>query len=153
MAKRGVNTGLQFDEIGYWSEIKLDIIKKYAQAYSKIMAAQPDYMHHAYVDGFSGPGQCVSRTSGEWLPGSPLNACIPILACMRRSCSMSSTPGTVAPWADARTTSRIRAVDPSTRDRAMPWRPKAGARPASSPLATRQGQASLKRRVRIRFFR
>jgi len=25
---------LQFDEIGYWSEIKLDIIKEYAAAYS-----------------------------------------------------------------------------------------------------------------------
>ncbi len=27
------NEGLQFDEIGYWSEVKLDIINKYAMAY------------------------------------------------------------------------------------------------------------------------
>ena len=29
---------LQFDEIGYWSEVKLDIVRKYAAAYSKILA-------------------------------------------------------------------------------------------------------------------
>jgi hypothetical protein len=32
---------LQHDEIGYWSEVKLDIVKKYASAYSTIMAKQP----------------------------------------------------------------------------------------------------------------
>ena len=30
--------GLCFDEIGYWSEIKLDIVKDYAQAYATILA-------------------------------------------------------------------------------------------------------------------
>lgn len=29
----------EFDEIGYWSEVKLEIIKKYAAAYSTILAA------------------------------------------------------------------------------------------------------------------
>lgn len=29
---------LRLDEIGYWSEVKLDIIKKYASAYSTILA-------------------------------------------------------------------------------------------------------------------
>ena len=29
-----INNDLRFDEIGYWSEIKLDIVKKYAQAYA-----------------------------------------------------------------------------------------------------------------------
>ena len=33
------------DEIGDWTEVKLDIIKKYAVAYSKILAAQP-HLHH-----------------------------------------------------------------------------------------------------------
>lgn len=32
-------TASLFDEIGYWSEIKLDIIREYAQAYSTILSA------------------------------------------------------------------------------------------------------------------
>ncbi len=31
---------LKHDEVGYWSEIKLDIVKKYASAYSTILAKQ-----------------------------------------------------------------------------------------------------------------
>jgi len=30
---------LKFDEIGYWSELKLDIVRKYAAAYSTILTA------------------------------------------------------------------------------------------------------------------
>jgi len=30
----------RFDEIGYWSEIKLEILKNYAAEYSKILSAQ-----------------------------------------------------------------------------------------------------------------
>jgi hypothetical protein len=30
----------KYDEIGYWSEIKLDIIKEYASAYSRILSSQ-----------------------------------------------------------------------------------------------------------------
>lgn len=67
------SAGLQFDQVHYWSEVKLDIIRDYAAAYSKILNAQGN-LYHAYVDGFSGPGVCVSRTSGDWIPGSPLNA-------------------------------------------------------------------------------
>ena len=65
----------QFDEIGYWSEIKLDIIKEYAAAYSRILDAQekPSF-YHVYIDGFSGAGVHVSKMSGEFVPGSPLNA-------------------------------------------------------------------------------
>lgn len=29
---------LEFDEVGYWSELKLDIIKAYATEYSKIIS-------------------------------------------------------------------------------------------------------------------
>jgi hypothetical protein len=32
---------LKYDFIGYWSEIKLDIIREYATAYSKIVSAEP----------------------------------------------------------------------------------------------------------------
>lgn len=64
-----------FDEIGYWSELKLEIVRKYAQEYSKILSAQrnPSF-HHAYIDGFAGAGFNVSKASGELVPGSPLNA-------------------------------------------------------------------------------
>ena len=47
----------QFDRIGYWSEIKLEIIKEYASAYSTILAAQtgPSF-YHVYIDAFAGAG-------------------------------------------------------------------------------------------------
>jgi three-Cys-motif partner protein len=65
----------QFDEIGYWSEIKLEILKKYAQAYSTILRAQSNpSFYHIYVDAFAGAGRHLSRTSGEFVLGSPLNA-------------------------------------------------------------------------------
>jgi len=31
---------IMYDEIGYWSEIKLDIIREYAYAYSQILSSQ-----------------------------------------------------------------------------------------------------------------
>lgn len=62
-----------FDEIGYWSEVKLDIVKKYAAAYSTILAKQAR-LSHVYIDGFSGPGVHVTKGTGDFVPGSPLNA-------------------------------------------------------------------------------
>src|ERR1017187_649231 len=64
---------MEFDIIGYWSEVKLDIISKYASAYSKIMAAQPR-LAHSYIDGFAGAGEHISKYDGRMIPGSPLNA-------------------------------------------------------------------------------
>jgi len=64
---------VKFDEIGYWSELKLEIIQSYAQRYSTILSAQPR-LEHCYVDGFSGPGVHISKSTGEHVPGSPLNA-------------------------------------------------------------------------------
>lgn len=63
---------MRYDEVGYWSEIKLDIVREYAGAYSRILAARK--LHHLYVDAFSGPGFHLSRRSGAFIPGSPLNA-------------------------------------------------------------------------------
>lgn len=43
---------LKCDEIGFWSEIKLDIIKKYADAYSRIMSSpsqQKFQLKHIYI--------------------------------------------------------------------------------------------------------
>ena len=64
-----------YDEIGYWSEIKLDIIREYAKAYSTILAAQQAHsFEHVYIDAFAGSGTHKARRSGEFVPGSPLNA-------------------------------------------------------------------------------
>lgn len=64
---------MRFDEIGAWSEIKLEIVQKYAAAYSTILTRQPG-LRHVYVDAFAGPGVRVSRDTGDFVPGSPLNA-------------------------------------------------------------------------------
>ena len=65
---------LRLDEIGYWSEVKLDIVKKYARAYSTILAKNPSIKRHIYIDAFAGAGQHISRTTGDFVSGSPLNA-------------------------------------------------------------------------------
>jgi three-Cys-motif partner protein len=72
MARR---SGIRFDEIGYWSEVKLDIIKEYASAYSKILAAQQQpRLYHVYIDGFAGSGANISKRRQQYVPGSPVNA-------------------------------------------------------------------------------
>jgi three-Cys-motif partner protein len=62
----------EYDLIGPWSEVKLDILREYAVPYSTILTANNFY--HLYIDGFAGPGSHISRTTGEPVPGSPLNA-------------------------------------------------------------------------------
>lgn len=64
----------KYDVIGYWSEVKLDIVREYAGAYSRIMSRQRSIKKHIYIDAFAGPGQHISKTTGEFVPGSPLNA-------------------------------------------------------------------------------
>jgi len=66
---------LKLDEIGYWSEIKLDIIRDYAKAYSTILAAQvKPRFHHIYIDAFAGAGVHLSKTTGDEVEGSPVIA-------------------------------------------------------------------------------
>jgi three-Cys-motif partner protein len=66
-------TGL--DEIGYWSEIKLEILKEYASAYSTILSAQKGpALHHLYIDAFAGAGVHLTKLARSFVPGSPLNA-------------------------------------------------------------------------------
>ncbi|HML73962.1 MAG TPA: three-Cys-motif partner protein TcmP [Anaerohalosphaeraceae bacterium] len=64
----------QFDEIGYWSEIKLEILKQYAPAYTKIMSKQNFLKGFYYIDGFAGYGIHRSKTRSEFILGSPINA-------------------------------------------------------------------------------
>jgi hypothetical protein len=61
-----------YDQIGVWSEVKLDIVREYAVAQSTILAKQR--LSRFYVDAFAGPGVHLSRNTGEWVAGSPLNA-------------------------------------------------------------------------------
>ncbi len=64
-----------FDHIGYWSEVKLEIIKNYAAAYSRILAAQKKpALNHVYIDAFAGAGVHVRKVGQDFVPGSPLNA-------------------------------------------------------------------------------
>ena len=65
---------VRFDEIGYWSEIKLDIVRKYAQAYSNVLAHETRIRRYIHVDAFAGAGVHVSKRTGEFVSGSPLNA-------------------------------------------------------------------------------
>jgi three-Cys-motif partner protein len=68
-------TDMPFDQIGYWSEIKLDIIKEYAAAYSMILSSQKQpSLIHLYIDAFAGAGLHKSKTTGDFVPGSPMNA-------------------------------------------------------------------------------
>lgn len=65
---------MKFDQIGYWSEIKLEIIWEYAAAYSRILSAQAaPKLHHVYIDAFAGAGIHISKDSGRFVTGSPLN--------------------------------------------------------------------------------
>jgi three-Cys-motif partner protein len=66
-------THLRFDEIGSWSQLKLDIVKDYAKAYSTILARQPR-IRHVYIDAFAGAGIHQLKSTGVLVPGSPLNA-------------------------------------------------------------------------------
>jgi len=68
---------MEFDEIGYWSEIKLDIIREYAHTYTKIMTSQCQKgksFYYMYIDAFSGAGIHISKTRGEFVDGSPIVA-------------------------------------------------------------------------------
>lgn len=64
---------MSHDEVGYWSEIKLDIIKKYAKAYSTIISKQPKF-YHMYIDAFAGSGTHIRKKTNDLILGSPLNA-------------------------------------------------------------------------------
>jgi three-Cys-motif partner protein len=66
------DTPFKFDEIGYWSELKLDIIEKYGAAYTS--AFNKTHLKKYYIDGFSGPGVHLSKQTGAEIDGSPARA-------------------------------------------------------------------------------
>jgi three-Cys-motif partner protein len=65
MAKR------ELDEIGRWSEVKLQILGDYASAYTTVLANQPRIRKFVYIDAFAGAGVHISKQTGEEVPGSP----------------------------------------------------------------------------------
>ena len=67
----------ELDEVGSWTEIKLEIVRSYAAEYSKIMTSQEakrTIKKHVYIDAFAGAGVHISKKKGDFIPGSPLNA-------------------------------------------------------------------------------
>jgi three-Cys-motif partner protein len=65
----------KFDEIGDWSELKLEIVEKYGSAYTKAFSSQKGKaLKKYYIDAFSGPGVHVSKRTGTQIEGSPARA-------------------------------------------------------------------------------
>lgn len=52
--RKAADTGLH-DVIGFWSEVKLEIIRKYLPAYTTILSRQKSSFKTLYVDAFA-PG-------------------------------------------------------------------------------------------------
>ena len=63
----------KFDEIGYWSELKLEILEKYGAAYTKAFAKTPTLKKY-YIDAFSGAGLHVAKKTKALVEGSPARA-------------------------------------------------------------------------------
>jgi three-Cys-motif partner protein len=62
------------DKVGYWTEIKLQILEDYTKEYLRILRNQESIRHVAYIDGFAGAGTHISKTTGEVISGSPKRA-------------------------------------------------------------------------------
>ncbi len=68
---------VRLDEIGPWSEIKLDIVRQYAGKYTQILDAQKRKgrrFRYVYIDAFCGAGVHIAKSTREFVLGSPLNA-------------------------------------------------------------------------------
>jgi len=61
------------DEIGSWTELKLDYIRRYLNAYSNILKSG-NYQEYYFIDGFASYGICRCRISKKTIYGSPLIA-------------------------------------------------------------------------------
>lgn len=66
-------SAFKFDEVGAWSELKLEIVEKYGAAYTRAFAGHPGLKKY-YVDSFSGAGAHISKTTKEMIDGSPVRA-------------------------------------------------------------------------------
>jgi three-Cys-motif partner protein len=62
----------KFDEIGYWSELKLEIVEKYGSAYTTVL--KNTNLKKYYIDGLCGAGVHFSRKTATQVEGSPSRA-------------------------------------------------------------------------------
>lgn len=67
-------TNERLDVVGYWTEVKLQILQDYADAYACVLKSQSAIKHVAYIDGFAGAGAHVSKETGALIDGSPVRA-------------------------------------------------------------------------------
>jgi three-Cys-motif partner protein len=67
------DAAFKFDEIGYWSELKLEIVEKYGSAYTTAFRNSPNLKKY-YIDAFSGAGVHRSKRTKEEIEGSPARA-------------------------------------------------------------------------------
>ncbi len=63
---------VEFDEIGYWSEVKLSILEEYAKPYNQILHSKK--LSTVYIDAFAGAGHHLVKSTGELTKGSPMRA-------------------------------------------------------------------------------
>jgi three-Cys-motif partner protein len=68
------DVGFKFDEVGKWSIKKLEIIEKYASAYTKVFSKRGQHLKKYYIDGFSGAGLHLEKRTGQRIDGSPTRA-------------------------------------------------------------------------------
>jgi three-Cys-motif partner protein len=68
-----VSASFKFDEVGIWSELKLEIVEKYGAAYTRAFANERRLKKY-YIDAFSGAGVHISKRSGAQIEGSPARA-------------------------------------------------------------------------------
>jgi three-Cys-motif partner protein len=67
------DASFKFDEVGYWSELKLEIVEKYGAAYTTAFRNARNLKKY-YIDGFSGSGVHLSKRTKEEIEGSPARA-------------------------------------------------------------------------------
>ncbi len=59
------------DTIGSWSVDKLNLLRKYLQAYAAVLKKQKWCKGYEYIDGFAGTGKPKSRDEQRYIGGSP----------------------------------------------------------------------------------
>lgn len=65
----------QFDQIGRWSELKLEIVEKYGAAYTTaFVGPKGRRLKKYYIDAFSGAGIHLSKETGRQIEGRPARA-------------------------------------------------------------------------------
>jgi three-Cys-motif partner protein len=69
------SSNFQFDEIGRWSELKLEIVEKYGAAYTTAFSGRRGRnLEKYYIDAFSGAGVHLSKETGRQVEGGPARA-------------------------------------------------------------------------------